>query len=155
MDESGTLRKVNPRELLKHFVSNYKTGCLRVFSSSVTWSIYINQGRITYATHSIAPDDRLRCHLQRLCDLKFVERTLAHLDRVFDNLRSRKTSLEALEYKAIFSLVVARYLNSEQACLLAETLTKETLTLFLLVTAGNYELRNQNSMPYQSFANLT
>jgi len=154
MDESGTLKKVNPQELLKHFVSNYKTGCLRVFSSSVTWSIYINQGRITYATHSIAPDDRLRCHLQRLCDLKFVERTLAHLDRVFDDLRSRKTSLEALEYKAIFSLVVARYLNSEQACLLAETLTKETLTLFLLVTAGNYELRKSELDALPKFCEL-
>jgi len=140
MGESGTLRKVNPHQLLKHFSSSYDSGLLRVRSNSVSWSIYVYRGKITYASHSVAAFDRLSCHLRRLYYERSLsaEGILSQLDRI--QLRSNNRLTQTPEYEAICSLVIQGYLDKHQAASLIERLTKEAVQSFLLILAGSYEI---------------
>jgi len=153
MGESGTLRKVNPHQLLKHFSSSYDSGLLRVLSNSVCWLIYVYRGKITYASHSVAAFDRLSCHLRRLHYQRSLsaEGILSQLDRI--QLRSNNRLTPTPEYEAICSLVIQGYLDNAQASDSIERLTKEAIQSFLLITVGSYEIKTEFEF-YRKFCEL-
>ena len=66
MTSCGTFQKLRPLSLLTHLSNSYDSAHLKVVSNSVTWSIYLEKGKIAYASHSVEPFDRLDCHLRRL-----------------------------------------------------------------------------------------
>lgn len=52
--------------LLKNLSAHQFCGCVQGESNALTWRIYFEQGKISYATHSIAAYERLKRHLYRL-----------------------------------------------------------------------------------------
>jgi twitching motility two-component system response regulator PilG len=53
-------------DLLENLSSRRETADLRVFNSSVQWSVHFRQGKIAFATHSVYPIERLERHLRKL-----------------------------------------------------------------------------------------
>ena len=59
-------QRLNPLSLLAQLSSRQANGCLRVSSGSVIWSIYLEQGKLLYASDSVDPFERLDRQLHRL-----------------------------------------------------------------------------------------
>ncbi len=142
MTSCGTFQKLRPLSLLTHLSTCYDSARLTVFSNSVAWSIYLEQGKITYASHSVEPFDRLDCHLRRLAHKipSLSNETRTKLRLMFENEPEGEQLNINLDYQAICWLIEHKYLNNEQAKKLIEGLVKEVIESFLLVEEGSYQL---------------
>ncbi|MBW4560091.1 MAG: response regulator [Mojavia pulchra JT2-VF2] len=148
---AGTFTKLSPQSLLKQLSDSFDSTCLQTFTNSVTWSIYLEQGKITYATHSVEPFDRLERHLRRLSDKipLITSETRVQLRMMFE-LDSPSQFIEhhsnltnqPPEYQAIDWLVSQEKLHPTQAAVLIQELVKEVIESWLLIKVGNYELIN-------------
>lgn len=149
MNNSGTFTKLRPLSLLRQLSNCSDSTCLQVLSNSVSWSIYLEQGTITYATHSVEPFDRLERHLRRLSqqiplltnEVRIQVRLMfepdSHSQLIQDDSNSRS---HPAEYQAISWLVSQQHLHSTQAAVLVQELVKEVIESFLLIKEGTYEL---------------
>ncbi|PSB30965.1 response regulator [Chlorogloea sp. CCALA 695] len=144
MTSCGTFQKLRPLSLLTHLSNSYDSAHLKVVSNSVAWSIYLENGKITYASHSVEPFDRLDCHLRRLASRmpSLSSETRAKLRLMFENDLSGEQLNINSEYQAICWLIERQHLTEDQAKILIEGLVKEVIESFLLVEQGSYELHS-------------
>ena len=150
MDKRGTFQNLRPLSLLTHLSSSYDSVDLRVSSNSVSWSLYLDRGRITYASHSVEPFDRLDRHLRRLSNQipTLVTQTRSQL-RLMLETEPESQSIQSSEYQAISWLVSHQHLNPAQASALIEGLVKEVVESFLLIKEGTYQLDNKfDTLPF-------
>lgn len=145
----GTFQKLRPLTLLAHLSSCYDSAHLKVSTNSVSWSIYLEQGKIIYASHSVDPFDRLDCHLRRLGHkIPTLKSDRGQLRLLFDT-DPENNSIQNHDYQAICWLVNQQYLNGVEAATLIEGLIKEVLESFLLIKEGNYEFKEKlNAQPF-------
>ena len=143
MASCGTFKKLRPLGLLTHLSDSYDTTHLQVSSSAVSWSIYLEQGKITYASHSVKPFDRLDRHLRRFGYQipTLASETRAQLRLMFETAPDH--SIQNADYQALCWLVSQQYLNSGQVSVLIEELVKEVIESFLLIKQGTYQLGNK------------
>ncbi|MBV8883664.1 MAG: response regulator [Chroococcidiopsidaceae cyanobacterium CP_BM_RX_35] len=144
----GTFNKLRPLSLLTHLSSCYDTAHLQISSRSVSWSIYLKQGKITYASHSAEPFDRLDRHLRRFGHQipALAGETRAQLRLMFET--NPEQSISNPEYQALCWLVNQKYLDYAQVTALIEELVKEVVESFLLIEEGNYQFgTKQNTLP--------
>ncbi|HLO89117.1 MAG TPA: response regulator [Nostocaceae cyanobacterium] len=140
-------QKLHPLSLLGQLGTRRVTGCLSVFTGMVSWSIYLEEGKITYASSSEQVFERLEGHLQRL-----NQKTLAFDSDVYQQMRLmwipqlKNQSTPAADYKAICWLVEQAHINSTQAALLIEELAKEVLESFLCLKEGNYKFNSEDAL---------
>jgi two-component system, chemotaxis family, response regulator PixG len=149
MINSGAFNKLRPISLLRQLSNCSDSTCLQALSNSVAWSIYLEQGKITYATHSVEPFDRLERHLRRLShqiplltnEVRVQVRQMfesdSHSQLIEHDNESRS---QPPEYQAIYWLVNEEHLHSTQAAVLIQELVKEVIESFLLIKEGTYEL---------------
>ncbi len=156
MNIFGTFTKLRPLSLLRYLSTSHESTYTYVSSGSVLWFIYLEQGKIIYATHSVEPFDRLERHLRRLgqqlpalsSEIRVQLRLMFEADMstsgsVDDNSNGEaKLSEQPPEYQAICWLVSQRHINPTQAAILIQEMVKEVLESFLLITTGNYKLIN-------------
>ena len=154
MVSCGTFQKLSPLSLLAHLSSCYDSAHLQVTSGPASWSIYLEEGKITYAAHSIAPFDRLDCHLHRLSHKipKITSEIRAQLSLIFE-ADTENNSISNPEYQAIGWLVNHQYLNLSEAAELVAGLVAEVIESFLQVNSGTYEL-GENLNEGQAFCQL-
>ncbi|MEH1828837.1 MAG: response regulator [Nostoc sp.] len=149
MNNSGAFTQLRPLSLLRQLSNCSDSTCLQALSNSVSWSIYLEQGKITYATHSVEPFDRLERHLRRLShqipllssevrvQVRLMFEPDVHSQLIEDDSNSRNYPPE---YQAISWLVSQQHLHSTQAAVLVQELVKEVIESFLLIKEGSYEL---------------
>ncbi len=148
MNNFGTFINLRPSSLLRHLSSCGDSVCLQVLSNSVSWLIYLEQGKITYATHSVEPFDRLERHLRRLSYQipTLTSEVRVQLRLMFEpDLQTQSTEPHnsvAADYQAICWLTSQRYLQSTQAAILLQELVKEVIESFLLIKQGTYEFKD-------------
>jgi two-component system, chemotaxis family, response regulator PixG len=156
MNNSGTFTKLSPLSLLRQLSNCSENTYLQAFSNSVSWSIYLENGKITYATDSVEPFDRLERHLRRLShqipllkseirvELRLIFETNSH-----GKLKQQDESLtkQPPDYQAICWLVSQKYLNSAQAEVLIQELVREVIESFLLIKQGTYNLIDTRYLP--------
>ncbi|MEH2414699.1 response regulator [Nostoc sp.] len=149
MNNSGAFTKLRPLSLLRQLSNSSDSTCLQALSNSVSWSIYLDQGKITYATHSVEPFDRLERHLRRLShkipllttEVRVQLRLMFEPDSHSQLIEHDSNSISyPPEYQAISWLVSQQHLPSRQAAVLVEELVKEVIESFLLIKEGTYEL---------------
>jgi twitching motility two-component system response regulator PilG len=147
MNNIGTFTALSPHNLLRQLSSCYDTTCLQAESNLVTWLIYLENGTLSYATHSVEPFDRLERHLRRLSpqfplvtpEIRVQLRLLFEADSLYP------TSTEhPPDYQAIQWLMNQKYLDINQATLLIQELVKEVIEAFLLIKTGNYNLSDSS-----------
>ncbi|MEA5549449.1 response regulator [Anabaena cylindrica UHCC 0172] len=137
--------KLHPLSLLAQLSTRKVTGCLSVFTDIVSWSIYLEGGKLTYATYSDQVFERLEIHLQRLNQQipTFNSVTYEQMGLI-STARSKKKLIANADYHAICWLVKQDYITSAQAGILIEELAKEVLESFLGLKEGNYQLNADN-----------
>ena len=153
MNNFATFTKLPPLSLLRHLSSCFENTCLQVQSHSVNWWIYLEEGKIAYATHSIEPFDRLERHLRRLSvqipalnseirvqlRMMFEPDSQRSSDRAAEDTKESISPAQPSDYQAICWLVSQKYLNPTQAAILIQELVKEVIESFLLIKKGTYE----------------
>ncbi len=144
------LPKFSPMNILVKLCHAQKTGCLVVSYKSVKWRIYVAQGRLVYANHSLDSFERLERHLRRLSytvsSLTAGVRNQTRLN--FENEKEDKDNAP-LEYQAIHWLVRENYLEDHQAANLVKSLNKEVIELFLLLTDADYTFIKNAELSHQ------
>lgn len=150
MTSCGTFQKLRPLSLLAHLSNCYDSAHLKVLSKSVSWSIYLENGKIIYASHSVDPFDRLDCHLRRLAHKipTLGSETRSKLRLIFDNEIEDNRAITP-DYQAICWLIERNYIDQEQAVALIEGLVREVIESFLLVKEGSYELGGNLDSPQE------
>lgn len=156
-DTSKKSKQFHPIKLLKSLSDSQADGHLQVFYNSVSWLIYFEQGKLTYATHSVEPFERLERHLRRLSNenknLTDEIRTQVRLKFETD---SSSYSTPNSDYQAICWLVEQEYINSTEAAKLAENLTREVFETYLLLQEGTYKFAgHSNELPIFCHLNLS
>jgi twitching motility two-component system response regulator PilG len=138
-------QRLNPLSLLAQLSSRQANGCLQVSSGSVSWSIYLEQGKLVYASNSTEPFERLDRHLRRLSRQipTLVSAVRVQVRLIFESELESQTSQNP-DYQAICWLVNQQYLNSVQAAALIEELAEEVIGSLLTVKEGTYQLLDQD-----------
>lgn len=133
-------QKLHPLTLLAQLSSRQANGCLQVMNDSASWSIYLEQGKLIYATDSMNPFERLDRHLRRLSAQipSLVSAVRVQVRLLFDI--PEQTSALPADYQAIGWLVEQQHLNPSQASLLIEALAVEVIESFLSVQDGAQQL---------------
>lgn len=132
-------QKFHPLTLLAQLSSRQANGCLQVSDGSASWSLYLDQGKLLYATNSTSPFDRLDRHLRRL-NLQIpslVSAVRVQMRLLFENAEATELPND---YQAICWLVEQQHLNPAQASLLIEALAVEVIESFLAIHDGSHEL---------------
>lgn len=140
-------QKLYPLSLLAQSVSRQTSGCLRVSDGSASWSIYLYQGRLTYASNSVDPFGRLDRHLRQLSQYvpSLVSAVRVQVRLLFDR-GAGAGSAQVPDYQAICWLVEQQYLNLAQASTLIESIAKEVIGQFLQLQQGAYELIDREKL---------
>lgn len=155
MSHFGTFTKLRPQSLLRQLSRCYDTTCLQASSNLVSWSIYLKSGTITYATHSVAPFERLERHLRRLNQQipGLSSETLEELRLIFaprfaHQLKADDVDniIQPADYQAIQWLIDQGYLNPQQASLLIQELVTEVLESFVLIKNATFTLSNSQTV---------
>jgi two-component system, chemotaxis family, response regulator PixG len=133
-------QKLQPLSLLKKITGKSVTGCLQVFSTSGSWSIYMDEGKLIYACYSEQMFEPLYRNLQRLSQ---QVSTLPYgikdqLQAIFET-GIENQAIPNPDYLAICWLVNQKYISSFQAAVLIEQLALEVLESFLNLEEGSYE----------------
>jgi twitching motility two-component system response regulator PilG len=140
-------QKLHPLSLLAQLTSRRATGCLRVFNGTTFWSLYLEEGKLTYASYSDKLFERLDAHLKRasvqIPTLNSATRVQVRL--LFES-NSENQSIPNTDYQAICWLVNQDYINATQAAILIEELAKEVLQSFLALKEGSYEFNPENNL---------
>ncbi|MEH2350897.1 MAG: response regulator [Nostoc sp.] len=133
-------QKLQPLSLLKKITGKSVTGCLQVFSTSGSWSIYVDEGKLIYACYSEKMFEPLYRNLQRLSQqistlpLEIHEQLRAIFETGIEN-----QAIPNPDYLAICWLVNQKYISPSQAAILIEQLALEVLESFLNLEEGSYE----------------
>jgi two-component system, chemotaxis family, response regulator PixG len=133
-------QKLQPLSLLKKITSKSVTGCLQVFSTSGSWSIYIDEGKLIYTCHSEKMFEPLYRNLQRLSlQISTLPRGIHEQLRAIFETGIDNQAIPNPDYLAICWLVNQKYLSPSQAAILIEQLALEVLESFLSLEEGSYE----------------
>lgn len=139
-------QKLQPPNLLEQLASRQLSGCFRVVSEKVSWAVYLNHGSLIYASSSLDPFGRLDRQLRRLsiripCLVSAVRMQVRLLFETPGDEKSPNS-----DYRAICWLVEQHHLSPDQAAVLVEELSKETIEAFLQVQEGSYEFVEQDQL---------
>ncbi len=137
--------KLHPLSLLAQLTSRRATGCLKVFTGSDSWLIYLEDGKLTYASYSEKLLERFDNHLRRL-SLEIPTLNSATRVQVRLMFENKNVLVSQVDYQAICWLVKQNYMTQHDAVILIEELAKETLESFLTLKEGSYEFNSQNAI---------
>ncbi|MBW4477530.1 MAG: response regulator [Tolypothrix brevis GSE-NOS-MK-07-07A] len=138
-------QKLQPLSLLTKISSKSVTGCLQVFSTTGSWSIYIEEGKLTYGCYSDRVFEMLYKNLQRLSQHipTFPKGIYEQLRAIFETGIDNE-AIPNPDYLAICWLVNQKYLSPTQAGMLIEQLAIEVLESFLRLQEGSYEFTHES-----------
>jgi two-component system, chemotaxis family, response regulator PixG len=137
-------QRLQPLFILNKITSNPVNGCLQVFSTSTSWLIYFEQGKLVYACYGEKMFDLLYQKLQVLSqEIPINSHTYQKLSLIFDAAIGNQ-AIQNPDYLAICWLVNQKYITSHQAALLVEALTIDVLKSFLSLEEGSYEFTPQS-----------
>ncbi|MEH2062731.1 MAG: response regulator [Nostoc sp.] len=140
-------QKLHPLSLLAQLTSRRATGCLSIFTGIVSWSIYLEDGKLTYASYSDKLFERLDSHLRRLSQQIPALNSATRVQmRLMFETKNEHQSIPNADYQAICWLVNQDYITSVQAGSLIDELAKEVMESFLCLKEGSYEFSAESSL---------
>jgi two-component system, chemotaxis family, response regulator PixG len=141
--------KFNAVEMLEQFSNAWANGYLKVISNTIEWKIYLNSGKLIYATHSVDPFDRLERHLRRLSqEIPILTNTVRQQVRLNFENQLHNDSFLPPDYRAIEWLVEQLYIKAPTAANLLKKLSQEVFESYLLLKKGKSEfISNQLDLP--------
>jgi len=147
IDSYKLFQKLHPLSLLAQISSRRATGCLRVFTKTNSWSIYMEEGKLTYASSSNNLFERLDTYLQRLHQqIPTLNSSCRVQMRMLFEAENREESIYQADYQAICWLVDGDYITYHQAETLVSELSHVVLESFLTIREGSYEFRSEHPL---------
>jgi two-component system, chemotaxis family, response regulator PixG len=136
----GATQKLHPLSFLAQLISRQVSGHFKLYSGDNSWSLFLNQGKLNFATDTNAPFDRLDRHLQSFSNeiSTLVGAVRVQLRLMFE--QSPKRAPLTPDYQAISWLVEQSHLTPEQASDLIRAMAIEVIESFLGVQEGSYDL---------------
>jgi twitching motility two-component system response regulator PilG len=155
MPQQKTFQKIYPLSLFVRSVSQQFTGCLYVAGETINWSIFLEQGKLIFATNSDRPMARLERHLQELSQqIPSLTKTI-QTQLQYQFAPDGAEHLPNSDFHAIRWLLEHNYLNQTQVTTLIEELAREIIEPFLSISEGNYEFIQQNGIDgYQGLCQI-
>lgn len=139
-------QKLHPLSLLAQLTSRRATGCLQVFTEPVSWSVYLEEGKLVYAS-SDKMFERLENVLERLSqETQALNSTAVMQVRLIFEQNRENQSIPQLDYQAICWLVNQEYITPAQAAVVIDELAKEVLESFLAIKQGSYEFKSETPL---------
>jgi two-component system, chemotaxis family, response regulator PixG len=139
-------QKLHPLSLLAQLTSRRATGYLQVFTESASWSIYLEDGKLIYAS-SDKMFDRLENLASRLSQqFPSLNSTIMMQVRLIFDANGDNQSMPVPDYQAISWLVNEEYITPPQAAILIDEMAKEVLESFLAIKQGNYEFNGESPL---------
>ena len=147
MTSYRTSPRLNPLSLLAQLSSRQANGCLQISSGSTSWSIYLEQGKLIYASDSLDPFERLDRHLRQLSRQipTLVSAVRVQVRLLFESDLGSQSSTTP-DYRAICWLVEQQYLNLTQAANLIEELAEDVIRSLLCIKEGSHQLIPQEQL---------
>ena len=147
LDSYRVFQKLHPLSLLAQLTSRRATGCLKVLTGAISWSLYLEEGKLTYASYSNQLFDWLDGHLERLArQIPTLNRSTRMQMRLLFEPKHINQSIAQADYQAICWLVNRDYMTREQASVLIEELALEVLESFLTLKEGSYEFSRETAL---------
>ena len=143
IDNYRASQRIHPLSLLAQMSSRRANGCLRVSDGSTSWWIYLNNGDLVHASHSVAPFKRLERHLRQMNqDAPSLGSTVrGQVHQLFNTVPEQDIEwLNPPDYQAVRWLVDKGHLTVPQAATLLDAMAKEVFETFLQVREGVHEL---------------
>ena len=136
----GATQKLHPLSFLAQLISRQVSGHFKLYSGTNSWSLFLSQGKLNFATDTDAPFDRLDRHLQTLSNeiSTLVGAVRVQLRLMFE--QSPKQAPLTPDYQAISWLVEQSHLTQDQASDLIRAMAIEVIESFLGVQEGSYDL---------------
>jgi two-component system, chemotaxis family, response regulator PixG len=134
------IKTLDPLNLLMQLAHRQFSGCLQISSGAATWLIYLQKGKLLYASNSIEPFERLDRHLNKTSNQ--VPTLAAAIRTQLRSLFATSVPSEFVQnsdYQVICWLVYHNHLNPTQAATLIQGLVLEVLQSLLLVREGTYQ----------------
>jgi chemotaxis family two-component system response regulator PixG len=131
---------LQPLSLLSKMTNKPTNGCLQVFSVSGSWSFYLEEGKLIYASQTDSMFELLYKNLQQLSQhIPTLHRGIYKQLRAIFETGIDNEAIPNPDYLAICWLVKQKYINPAQAGVLVERLALEVLEAFLTIKEGSYE----------------
>jgi twitching motility two-component system response regulator PilG len=139
-------QKLYPLSLFVQAVSQQFTGCLYVINKTTNWSIFLEGGKLLFATNSDRPMARLERHLQELTRQTPALADIIQRQGHYQHTANAAESSHYSDFYAIRWLFENSYLDRSQVTTLIEELAKEVIELFLEINEGSYEFIQQSGI---------
>ncbi|MEM9803976.1 MAG: response regulator [Cyanobacteria bacterium P01_D01_bin.56] len=136
-----TQKTLHPLTLLAQLVGRQISGELLVVSNDVRWSLWLQRGKLLFATSSQNGFDALRFEARQLFPEVITDLVLAQLQLYHRQYVHQGDSLGA-DHRAIRWLVEQEHITFDQAGQLVRALAVTTITSLLRVTKGSYEVNS-------------
>lgn len=136
-----TQKSLQPLTLLAQLVGRQISGELVVVSNDVRWSLWLQRGKLLFATSSQNGFDALRFEARQLFPEVITDLVLAQLQLYHRQYVHQGDALSA-DHRSIRWLVEQEHINFDQAGQLVRALAVTTITSLLRVTKGSYEVNN-------------
>ncbi|MEO0869193.1 MAG: response regulator [Cyanobacteria bacterium J06642_11] len=136
-----TQKTLHPLTLLAQLVGRQVSGELLVVSNDVRWSLWLQRGKLLFATSSQNGFDALRFEARQLFPEVITDLVLAQLQLYHRQYVHQGDPLGA-DHRAIRWLVEQEHITFDQAGQLVRALAVTTITSLLRVTKGSYEVNN-------------
>ncbi|MBE9066342.1 response regulator [Leptolyngbya cf. ectocarpi LEGE 11479] len=149
-----TQKTLHPLTLLAQLVGRQVSGELLVVANDVRWSLWLQRGKLLFATSSQNGFDALRFEGRQLFPETMSDLVLAQLQLYHRQYTHQDDDLSA-DHRAIRWLVEQEHITFDQAGQLVHALAVTTITSLLRVTRGSYEVNSfSNIVDYPVFCTL-
>ena len=149
-----TQKTLHPLTLLAQLVGRQVSGELLVVSNDVRWSLWLQRGKLLFATSSQNGFDALRFEGRQLFPEAMSDLVLAQLQLYHRQYTHQGDDLSA-DYRAVLWLVEQGHITFDQAGQLVRALAVTTVTSLLRVTRGSYEVNSfSNIVDHPAFCTL-
>lgn len=107
-------------------------GCLQIINNSVIYFVHVIQGKLFYATNSLAPFERLERHLRRLGNQnsQLTNEVIKQGREKFRNDLEQYTQLPS-DYQSIIWLLEAKKIEQQEAVTLIRRISREVFESLL------------------------
>ncbi len=147
LSSNRIFQKLHPLSLLAQLTSRRATGCLKVLTGAISWSLYLEEGQLNYASYSHQMFDWLDGHLERKAQqIPGLNNSTRMQMRLLFETKHDNQSIGQADYQAICWLVNRNYITAEQAKSLIEELAREVLESFLTLKEGSYEFTRESAL---------
>lgn len=140
-----TQKTLHPLTLLAQLVGRQVSGELLVVANDVRWSLWLQRGKLLFATSSQNGFDALRFEGRQLFPEAMSDLVLAQLQLYHRQYTHQGDDLSA-DHRAIRWLVEQEHITFDQAGQLVHALAVTTITSLLRVTRGSYEVNSFSSI---------